>query len=500
MRKFHWVILLAVCLGLAVAVSVAQAQSVPPEDGASIDGVTVAGNLPWQYGVLDSEADEYNGKYVDIAISPHNGVVYVSYYDASDGGLRVAHSVTPGTGDCGPSNAWKCETVDSGGWIPNDDTGQHTSIDVRWVDRTYGIDYNQVGVSYYNATDGTLKYAEYYCSVSLPITCSWSTQVVDSPLETGDTAGLYSSLKLDSDGDIVIAYQYYDDPDGSMNFTRYYSLRRAYYVGSSAGNCGDDTNWQCDTIHTRSYNPITFPATGGPTAEYISLDVNYEDTVFIAFYQDGDLYYTWYQGFGGSCTNTGWNCVLIDSSGDVGMFASLHAPDSNADKMQIAYYDSTNGDIKYAIMVGSGGTCTSTAFTCYAVDEVGAGFTQLGLSLSVDSEGAPIIAYQHDNQEQYSVVSLKVARPASRMGQSFGIGNCGDVPPGYLFMYWWCETVDDGYQDIVWEADFAAVAVNPEGRAYVAYYEDDSYYMEGRLKIAWQEFYMSFLPYLSKQP
>ena len=493
MRKFRWLVLLALCLALAVAVGVAQAQSLPPEDGNEISSVDVAGNLPWQYGVLDSATGEYTGRYVSMAISPHNGVVYVSYYDATDGNLRMAHSVDIGTGNCGPSNAWKCETIDSGGtWIISDDVGQYSSIDVVWIARTFpSRSYNKVGISYYNATDHTLKYAEYYCPSSMVVACYWTTMTVDSSGDSGDRVGESSSVKLNANGVAQIAYHYYDDADGIYDFP-IHAVYYAYDKSDGTGNCGDDNDWACDSI---DWSIST-------TGTHISLDLTYEGIPYIAFYQVGDLYYAWYQGFGGACGDTAWHCVLIDDGdgSDVGRYVSLHAPDSSTDKFRFAYYDYTNGTIRYAVAVGSGGNCTSTAYTCYYVDTVGAEFALLGLSLSVDSEGAPIIAYQHDNQEQYSVVSLKVARPASRMGQSFGIGNCGEVPPGYLFMYWWCETVDDGYQDIVWDADFAAVAVNPDGLAYVAYYESDSYNMEGRLKIAWQSFHMLYLPYMNKMP
>ena len=73
------------------------------------------------------------------------------------------------------------------------------------------------------------------------------------------------------------------------------------------------------------------------------------------------------------------------------------------------------------------------------------------------------------------------------------VGNCGDVPPGYLFMYWQCETVDNasGYTS---EADYASVALASNGLAIIAYTENDDYYTINRLKVAYQVFNRVYLP------
>lgn len=160
MKGLRWVLPLVALLALAVIVGAGQAQSAPPEDDAWIDSVNVAGNLPWQYGEVDSVSGGYTGRYVDIVVAPHNGTVYVSYYDATNQELRMARSTTPGAGNCGPSDSWNCSTVDTDGNV-----GMYSSIDVLWVDQSIGFDYNKIGISYYDAINKALKYAVYTCAV-----------------------------------------------------------------------------------------------------------------------------------------------------------------------------------------------------------------------------------------------------------------------------------------------------------------------------------------------
>src|SRR5690606_11229175 len=98
--------------------------------------------------------------------------------------------------------------------------------------------------------------------------------------------------------------------------------------------------------------------------------------------------------------------------------------DSPTDKMRLAYFDHWMGDLRYAEYVGSGGNCTSKAFNCYVVDDVGTPSGNYGLSMDVDSQGYPIIAYM-DVSEDLAPAGLKIARPALAYGLDWG--NCGDV-------------------------------------------------------------------------
>lgn len=439
---------------------------------------SLVANLPWTTAVIDEESNPGLGQYVSIAHHPRNGSAYLSYYDAKNGDLIMAHKVAQGTGDCLNAD-WDCEIVDSSG-----DVGKFSSIDVTWVVPPLpGRGYTKVGISYYDETYDALKYAEYRSGAG------WTIQEVDdhpSAIPGDGSRGTHSALKFNSSHDPTIAYHTVGNllSIGGVKIASYNASGTG--TGCSGNNYG---NWNCESIDTMS----------GQTdyGTYISLDFDYGDDIDVAFYDSFNSQLIWasYWGFGGSCSNDAWDCVTVDGAGDVGKFVSLHGPDSISDRMQLAYFDATTtGKVKYAVQVNSGGNCTSGAFDCFDVDTIGNPIGSIGLSITVDQQEQPIITYM-DASNEFTASWLNIARPASAYGNN--VGNCGEVPPGYLFMYWQCETVDKGYQDLVDEAAYAAVSVGPSGLATIAYYEFDSYYLEGRVKVAQQHF-MTYLPVILK--
>jgi len=100
---------------------------------------------------------------------------------------------------------------------------------------------------------------------------------------------------------------------------------------ASGGDCGkgsDAGKWQCDIIDS---------ATGYGVGQYASLDLRYDDAIYFAYYDtvNGNLKYAYYGGIGSGFTNTEWICSTVESAVDVGISASISAPKS---KKRLATY------------------------------------------------------------------------------------------------------------------------------------------------------------------
>jgi hypothetical protein len=450
-----------------LGVNLTQAQ----QSGISVSPTKVASqkaNLPWN-GQYVHQVDYPNdvGSYASLAIGPFDNRPYISYYDAYNGDLMLAQYVPNGSGNCGTKNNWYCQSIDENGNV-----GRYTSIDV-WSDV---INSYKIGISYYDATNRTLKFTSRTCT---DVNCTlWHTVTIYSPVFNYMSIGLFTSLKFDPDGTPHIAYQATDSNTNNN------SLRYASYVGSG-GNCGEGSDtgkWQCDIIDA-----------GLGIGQYASLDLTYDGSPYLAYYDAsaGNLKMAYYTGFADpDCFDeNGWVCNLIDSTGNVGLYASLTAQHSYGDKLfRIAYYDKTNGQLKYY----------DSDFGPVVVDDMGTSLYPMGISMDIDIYGYPIIAYQQIASE-FSSPSLVVARPYLYFNDD-NFGNCGDVPPGYMFTYWRCNILDNAGQYLS-EAEYVSVAVSSSGLANIVYSEFFNYDIGDyatSLKFLNQRFLQSFLPLLNK--
>ena len=146
--------------------------------------VSPGADLPWVNAEIDTPGD--TGQYVSVAIHPGNGNIYISYYDATNQELRLALSGR-GASNCGPnggpSGNWHCMTVDSGA-----DVGKYSSIA---VDPNGGL-----GIAYYDATNGHLKYA-YFPNPNL---LTHSIYTIDKGIPAVSTTGMHTSLNYNQEG------------------------------------------------------------------------------------------------------------------------------------------------------------------------------------------------------------------------------------------------------------------------------------------------------------
>ena len=433
---------------LVLAVGPGQARgpqpSGPPE--AASMSAAPAGYGPWVIETVDSVWGV--GTHVSIAISSHSGTTYISYYDYGSENLKMATHVGAG-GNCGPAGNWKCETVDSGG-----DVGKYSSIAINPT-----IDLPVI--AYYDATNKALKLARWHGAAG------WDIRTVDDT-DPGPV-GLYTSLKIDSEGWPHISYHGNIAPVGN-NYWLFY----ATHASGSAGSCTNG-DFQCDRIDKATF--------GGPT----SLDINDKEQIGIAYNDMGKLRYAHRisPSSSGNCgpPSSGWNCRTIDPAAHA--YLSLDLDDAAWHQPHIASYDGSH--LHYARPVGYGnGNCgyddiTQTyTWQCDQVDTMGTAQHTRDVSMVVDNSGFPIIAYHTYKQGgQFVTRGLQVARPAAAFG--VGNGNCGPQDG------WRCERIPDSGH----AGDYLAIDVNRSGLATVAYFDSDYF---GSLRVAYQSFYQIHLP------
>jgi hypothetical protein len=259
------------------------------------------------------------GTFTSLALRPFDEIPYIAYYDAQYGDLLLAH-YSPGNGNCDAyGDDWYCELLDGNS---GDNVGTYNSLDF-WADEA--TDTWKIGISYHDTTNRALKFISWTC---FPLMCTIKINVTISAAGTPfSNIGLYTSFKFLNDGTPYIVYQ------STNSFSGNDSLRYAIYVGSG-GNCGEGSavgKWDCVTIDN-----------GPGIGQYTSLDLTYDGTPYIAYYDQGlgNLKIAYYLGIvDPDCYNdNGWYCSAVDSAGNVGMYASITAQHFIGDKIFLFLY------------------------------------------------------------------------------------------------------------------------------------------------------------------
>ncbi len=292
----------------------------------------------WNTQTVDpagTTSDGYTGAYTSIALDA-SGNPHISYYSSSPwvygGDLKYARW---------NGSAWVNIVIDS-----LEVGGGSTSIALDSSGNPH--------ISYYDAANGDLKYAEW---VRGPKGFwFWNIQTVDS---SGYV--YYTSLALDSSGNPHISYTNYTNPgDVDLKYAKWTGSTWSIQTVDSGYMGYDDTSLALDSSgnpHISYYNAtngdlkyakwngsawyITTVDSAGDVGVYASIAIDSHGNPHISYYNwsGGDLKYA-------SWTGTGWVNQTVDSEGDVGSYISL-AFDSS-DNAHISYHDFSNDDLKYA--------------------------------------------------------------------------------------------------------------------------------------------------------
>ncbi|HET6429034.1 MAG TPA: CARDB domain-containing protein [Phycisphaerae bacterium] len=276
------------------------------------------------------------GTYCDVALGD-NGTVYMVYYDPKpnwvewDADLVFRASDGIGSG----SGARLLETGDEGKW-------PSIALDAS----------NKAHISYYDVTDGDLRY--------VTRSGSWGTaRTVDS----GGDVGEYTQIALDGPGNPHIVY--YDRTNSQLKY--------AWYDGSS---------WNTEAIA-----PVgqVWLDQGQPYVwRLASLAVEDSGRAHVSYYDHntGDLMYA-------VRNKAGWDIETVESDGVVGPDNALVL--DAAGRPHIAYFDSTDTDLHYAVKTGS-------TWDIQTVNDT-AVYAGAGADMVLDGAGYPHISYKNQTAD-----------------------------------------------------------------------------------------------------
>jgi hypothetical protein len=406
-------------LGLA-GVGQAQGDAQPP---------SLSPTITWSHETLDSIGDV--GSYTSLALNSA-GQPQISYLDTTTGNLNRAYFTTnPINYPCLLIN-WECEKYDTFGA-----DGSFTAMDIR-SNGNYGILYldESQGKIYFRGDQGNGQFVG-------------PKEIED----VGDFGRRFNSLQYDRDG---IAHALFATGSTSSSF----SVRYAKFV-NNGGNCGSNA-WQCETV--------IYDSGSGPL--FASLDLNYYGSPRMAVGVFNGLYYVSRVGSGGNCTGI-YRCDQIEAGLAVAA-GDIYQPSCQVictSPVQIAYYDLSNGRLKIATSVESGGNCgvndQAGKWQCDILETVGLN-AEIRVSMFMH-DGQPFIAYT-DGDDRANT-TLKIAYPSPG-------GNCGPTQNGAGT--WQCETVDSGFRNnngfplYHSVGRFPSIGINSDDIIYISHYDSSS--------------------------
>ncbi len=242
----------------------------------------------WQTQVIDTDGDV--GGYSSIAVDSE-GKPQISYTDFTLGRLKHAWRGTDST--------WNIKSLGT------TTGGYYSSI---------ALSGSKTHIAHYNVNLETLLYTESEISGTLTLgtqtyygTYTYLTKTIDS-----GKVGRFCDIAIDADGDPQISY--YNEKKKALNY--------AFWTG---------LEWGTSTIDY---------ATTSDRGRFSSLFLA-EDSLPIISYYDAttkDLRLAFWN-------LVTWGSGTIDTIGDVGMYSSIAGTGGT---LHIAYYDATNGNLKYA--------------------------------------------------------------------------------------------------------------------------------------------------------
>jgi len=316
----------------------------------------------------DTEDDV--GEFTSLALDTSGNPV-VSYYDATNGDLKVLHC-----GDLFCQSGNSITSPDIGG-EGGDDVGRHTSLALD--SQGYPV------VSYYDATNGDLKVLHCYDA-----TCSGQgNHVITSPdtggEDGGGDVGQYTSLALDTSGNPVVSYKRLHEEAGS-----------------------DLKVLHCGNADCTAGNSITSPDTGGDVGSYTSLALDGSGNPVVSYGDDGNGHLKVLHCGDGDCT-AGNSIASPDTGGDVGQYTSLTLDGVFA---IVSYFDFVDQDLK--VLFCGNINCDAGPFQGNNITSPDTtGDVGQDTSLALDTGGRPVVSYRDATNQDLKVLHCGYANCAA---------------------------------------------------------------------------------------
>ncbi|MED5291045.1 MAG: Ig domain-containing protein, partial [Candidatus Thermoplasmatota archaeon] len=306
----------------------------------------------WTTSTIDSVGNV--GSRTSIAIDS-NDAVHISYHDITNGDLKYATD---------QSGSWANTTVDSVGTV-----GKYTSI---------AIDSNDVvHISYYDATTKDLKYAS-----NMQSSIQTGVGNVIKFIDRVGEVGRYSSIAVDSNGDVHISY--YDATNGDLKYAALqgvhpwnvygYSISPALPAGLSLNFTSGEISGTPTAVSTNTTYTITARNTGGANTTTITIVVN--DVAPSISYSNDDIVGT-------------LNVSISPHSSPTNSGGAVTSWEISPDPGPAFHFNTVNG-----VISGTPGILLSkTQYTVYANNSGGSSIAYVNVTINPD---APNIAYSPD--------------------------------------------------------------------------------------------------------
>ena len=298
---------------------------------ATITTVDSTGNVGW---------------YTSIATGD-NGNPIISYYDDTNGDLKVAACTTT---DC--TGTATITTVDSTGRV-----GWYTSIAIG--------DNGLPVISYYNITNPALKVAA----------CTTTNCTGTATITTIDSTGIvggYTSIAMRDNGNPIISY--FDNTNPALKVAA------------------------CTTTNCTGTTTITTIDSTGLVGINTSIAIRDNGLPIISYYDDTNTALKVAACTTTNCTGT-TTITTIDSTGDVGEHTSIAIRDNGLPV--ISYNDFTNSALKVAACTTTNCTGAATITTIDSTGNVG-----LNTSIAIRDNGLPVISYYDATNGDLKVVPM----------------------------------------------------------------------------------------------